>query len=36
MAVKRCNIEFVKYLLKLGANPNEVCEKGNTPMHAAF
>jgi len=36
MAVKRSRIEFVKYLLKEGANPNKVCENGNTPIHAAF
>ena len=30
------NLEFVNYVLGLGADPNLVCKNNNTPMHTAF
>ena len=30
------NLEFVKYLLSLGADPNLTCKNNKTPMHTAF
>ena len=36
IAIEYSNLQFVKHFLKLGANPNESCFNGNTPMHVAF
>ena len=30
------SLEFLKYLLQLGADPNLICKNNNTPMHTAF
>ncbi len=35
-AAKFGNQEFTDFLLKFGADPNVLCEKKSTPMHAAF
>ncbi|EAS00828.2 ankyrin domain protein (macronuclear) [Tetrahymena thermophila SB210] len=35
-AVLNQNEEFVNWLLKKGASPNQICSQGNTPVHIAF
>ena len=35
-AVKFNSIEFVRFLLRKGADPNRICSNGNTPVHLAF
>ena len=35
-AVESQNIGIVKEYLSMGANPNENCVNGNTPLHIAF
>ena len=35
-AVEKNRIHCVQYLLKLGANPNDKCIDGKTPMHIGF
>lgn len=35
-AVQKSRIEFVKFLLREGADPNFLCGNGNTALHIAF
>ena len=36
LSVQKSRIEFVKFLLRQGADPDDKCENGNTALHIAF
>jgi ankyrin repeat protein len=35
-AIKLTRLNFIPYLLKIGANTNAINENGNTALHLAF